>query len=68
MPMKDDHEQQDHEREHGTIAAELAWIKAQLGKMVTRDEFLPVRLIAFGLAAAVLLAVLGAVVAQVVHK
>lgn len=41
-------------------------LKTDIEKLITRPEFEPVKMIAFGMAAAVLIAVLGAIISQVV--
>ena len=61
---------------NAVLDAKLASIRSDLAEMKTimrgdyvrRDEFMPVKQVVFGLVAAVLMAVLGAVIAMVIKK
>lgn len=46
----------------------LKTVEALVKTLVTRPEFSPVKLIAYGLVASVLIAVLSAVIGLVIHK
>lgn len=50
------------------IKQDIAYVKVEISKLVNRDEFTPVKLIAYGLATAVFTSVLLALLSKVLIK
>lgn len=52
----------------GYIKATLENLKERISSLVTKDEFFPVKMIAYGIASSVLLGVLGAILSLVLYR
>lgn len=52
----------------GYIKATIENLKEQVKTFVTKDEFFPVKMIAYGIASSVLLGVLGAILSFVLYR
>jgi hypothetical protein len=55
-------------RDVATIKAELANLKDQVSKLVTRPEFTPVKLIVYSLVGSIFTGVVGALLSRVIMK